>query len=130
VNIVEFGLVSNDFDAFLQGQYIVVARHDYYGLGKVHGADSNAALRLLILRVAGGPHGGACPGKLVVRPYKDAELGGGDPVSHGLFDPVGNGYDLSVGIAENLDFREGAIEYGYRAAPVLFSPVTILHDLG
>lgn len=141
VNLVEFGFVGDGFDALLQGQNIVIAGHDGDGLvlkpfSKVHGADGNPALRLLKtfgefqLCVTGGFHGGTCAGKLIVRPYEQPDLGGSDSVCHGFLDPVGNARDFPFGIAVCLDFRIGAIEYRHGAAPVLFVPVNVLHDLG
>jgi hypothetical protein len=52
VNLVEFRFVGDRFNAFLQRQYVVVARHDddclvLQPFGKVHSANGNAAQRLL-----------------------------------------------------------------------------------
>jgi hypothetical protein len=52
VNLIEFSFVGDGFNAPLQGQAIVIARHDgdgflFEALGKMHGADGYAALRLL-----------------------------------------------------------------------------------
>src|SRR5690606_4251636 len=97
--------------------------------------DSDTALRLLKalgqfqLRVSGELHGGARPGKLVVRSDEYPDLGGGDSVRQGLLDPVGDAFDLAVGIAERLDLGIWAVEHRDRAAPILLVLVNVLHGL-